>query len=202
MRERHKRENAYIDLNAVKLLFQKIEEKISPSQQLKRYTDFRELARKISRQSFPDKNFEWDEDMIVKPKTLQRYWGTVTYGNNDRRFSPNSVILDRLAEFCGYKSWQDFSVIYKDEIVTNILPYEKSIRYFRQGIKFVDDIPIGKIQYFGCETRYIALLRQSNDVQLVDYKNVFCFKSFPYLIINGIEVIPNDSISPNFKFIY
>lgn len=63
-------------------------------------------------------------------------------------------------------------------------------------------MPIGKIQYFGCETRYIALLRHSNDMQLVDYKNVFGFKSFLYLIITGIEVIPNGSISPDFKFIY
>ena len=202
MRERHKRENAYIDLNAVKLLFQKIEERTFPKQRLRRYIDFRELALKISLNSLPNRIFEWDEDMVVQPKTLQRYWGTLNYGKNNRRFSPSPIILDRLAEFCGYKSWQDFSVIYKDEIVTNILPYEKSIRYFRQGIKFVDDIPIGKIQYFGCETRYIALLRHSNDVQLVDYKNVFCFKSFLYLIINGIEVIPNDSISPSFKFIY
>ena len=202
MRERHKRENAYIDLNAVKLLFQKIEERTFPKQRLRRYIDFRELALKISLNSLPNRIFEWDEDMVVQPKTLQRYWGTLNYGKNNRRFSPSPIILDRLAEFCGYKSWQDFSVIYKDEIVTNILPYEKSIRYFRQGIKFVDDIPIGKIQYFGCETRYIALLRQSNDVQLVDYKNVFGFQSFLYMLIHGIEIITNDPIYPNFKFIY
>ncbi|MBD5324275.1 MAG: hypothetical protein HDS02_05495 [Bacteroides sp.] len=202
MAKRLKRENSDIDLNAVKLLFQKIEERTFPKQRLRRYIDFRELALKISHNSLPNRIFEWDEDMVVQPKTLQRYWGTLNYGKNNRRFSPSPIILDRLAEFCGYKSWQDFSDPHKDEIVTNVLPYEKNIKYFQQGIKLVDDMPIGEIQYFGCETRYIALLRHSNDVQLVDYKNVFCFKSFLYLIINGIEVIPDDSISPSFKFIY
>lgn len=88
MFKRLKRENSYIDLNAVKLLFQKIEERTFPKQRLRRYIDFRELALKISLNSLPNRIFEWDEDMVVQPKTLQRYWGTLNYGKTIGVFLP------------------------------------------------------------------------------------------------------------------
>lgn len=196
------REISHINLNAVKLLFQKVEEKIYPPNELKRYIHFRELARKISSSVFPNKDFEFEEDMLIQPKTLQRYWGKLPYGNKNRRYTPNTMSLDRLAEFCGYRNWNDFANKHNGEYVTNILPYEKNIKYITQGIIDVDTIPNGDVMYFGNEMKYIALLRKSNDVQLIDYKNIWAFQSFVFMVINGIEVIPNHIDYPDIRIIY
>lgn len=197
-----RQEISHIDLNAVKLLFQMVEEKIHPQIQLNRYIHFRELARKISLYAFPDRDFEFEEDMLIQPKTLQRYWGKLPYGNKNRRYTPNTMSLDRLAEFCGYKNWNDFANKQNGEYVTNILPYEKNVKYMTHGIIDVDAIPVGDIMYFGCETKYIALMRRSNDVQLVDYKNIWNFQSFAFMLICGIEVIPNSTDLPAIRIIY
>lgn len=193
--KKQKREIKNIDLNLVKLLFQEVQMRYNDP--LCCYSDFLLLSISISAKAYPQREFLVEEDCIVHPKTLYRYWCSPNYGSGNRRYSPDEIVLDRMAEYCDYKNWSDFIVKNKGREVVNILPYEANIDYFREGIMLFDSLPENKSMYFGNESKYIGIMVVNNNVVVIDFKNV-SITSYIHLLIEGIQVMPGNT---NFSII-
>lgn len=86
--------------------------------------DFKELEIRISGFRFGISY----KGAAITDKALLKYWGIDKYGIAGRRYTPNSIYLDVLSDFCGYKNWNQFQKQSGFKIVNNVLPYEQKKR--------------------------------------------------------------------------
>ena len=91
--------------------------------------DFKELEIRISEFRFGISY----KGAAITDKALLKYWGIDKYGIAGRRYTPNSIYLDVLADFCGYKNWNQFQKQSGFKIVNNVLSYEQKQTYFNEG---------------------------------------------------------------------
>lgn len=160
--------------------------------------DFKELEIRISEFRFGISY----KGAAITDKALLKYWGIDKYGIAGRRYTPNSIYLDVLADFCGYKNWNQFQKQSGFKIVNNVLSYEQKQTYFNEGIWYVDSAKTGDVIYFGDKYKYIAFQKTKFGLELFDFKNIHCFTTFTMNEIEGIEVIKKENQEISIRFIY
>ena len=95
-----------LNMHVFKVLLEEIQLQF-PNKDFYSKATYFEVAQEITFRIRKQKYYD-ESDFLINPKTLQRYWGYTAYGRNNKRYSPNIDSVNRLAEFLGYRNWNDF----------------------------------------------------------------------------------------------
>lgn len=194
-----KPESLSIDMQSVKVLLQEVQKKMPQFNPLDGKSR-NEAARLITLAN--GRNTGEPTEFFVSPTTLKRYWGCSKYGTRNKRYTPSTFILERLAVFCGFRNWTEFQKTNHSKTVEIILPYEEKLHFVDDGYWDANSATIGDVIYFGSPQKYIALERKIHEFELIDFKNIQCFTTFVSMDIQGIEVYKQPNKLPNIKILY
>lgn len=174
-------------MHAFKVLLEEVQLQF-PDKNFNKKATYFEVAQEITFRIRKQKYYD-ESDFLINPKTLQRYWGYSVYGRNNKRYSPNVDSVNRLAEFLGYKNWNDFEKKSRRKEIKTVFPYERKINFWRKDFFDTTKMKINEIQYIGDENKYIAIENTFYGPLVIDIKNVNVADSFIFLMITGIELI-------------
>lgn len=82
--------------------------------------------------------FTDDLDFRTNKVTFVRYYEKYIEGNNDRTNNPSTELLNKIAEYIGYKNYEDFITKTPTEVHLDTLSLEK-------GLKPIEDIKLNKV---------------------------------------------------------